>query len=104
MVEASTRQFHLRQLFGLTAAVALTLGVWLPDADELAHRHEVAAIVIMLVRVALGWIVLMAVGRHIRLMPGFIRPLPLELQVLAGMMVLLIVWIAAAILLPPVTN
>jgi hypothetical protein len=102
MIDASRRQFQLRQLFWLTAIVALTLGVWLPSVDELSRSHEVAAILMVLVRLAIGCVALMAVARHIRLMPGFVRRLPLELQVLTGLAALLVVLIAAAILLPPI--
>ena len=102
MVEAGSRQFPLRRLFWLTFGVGLMLAVWLPDVDELAWDHEVAAILVMLARVILGAMLLMAAGRHVRLMPRFVRRLPLELQFLTGLMILLVVLIAAAILLPPI--
>jgi hypothetical protein len=91
----------LRQLFWLTALVALTLGVWLPDVGELARRHELAAILIMLVRLGLGWIAILTAARHIRILPPYLRRLPLELQVLAALTVLVVVLIVAAIVLPP---
>lgn len=101
MVEASSRQFPLRQLFWVTALVALALGVWLPDVGQLARRHELAALLVILVRMALGWIVILAAARHVRLLPPYLRRLPLELQTLVGLTVLLIILIAASILLPP---
>ena len=104
MVEVSSRQYPLRQLFWLTALVALTLGAWLPDVGELARRHEVAAILLILLRMALGWIAILAAARHIRLMPPFLRRLPFELQVLAGLTILLIILIAASVLLPPIES
>jgi hypothetical protein len=104
MVEASSRQYPLRQLFWLTGLVALTLGVWLPDAGELAQRHEVAAILLVLTRMAMGWIAVLSVARYVRLMPPFLRRLPLEFQVLAGLLILLIILIAASILLPPIES
>lgn len=101
MMEASSRQFPLRHLFWLTAAVALALGLWLPDVSKLSQRSEMAAILLLLARVAVGWITLFALGRYVRLMPRRLRRWPLELQVLAGLVVLLVLLIAAAILLPP---
>ncbi len=101
MVGIATRQFHLRHLFGLTALAALVLGIWLPDVGELARRYELTALLIILIRIAFGWVAIMAAARHVRLLPPLLRRLPLEFQVLAGLLVLVIALIAVAILLPP---